>query len=150
MKQIALSIALAAGMFGAVLAVAGPAPADAGYRTDMIAEICNTDPRGCAGVAEEWWKQLKHATANGWSYVHECVGEGCNTEETEEFHEVYEAEVAEESGSMEEMKEITFTDKERRSMKDDKEQRTWVVVMLADFKSRGWSVRSTDWNAAKR
>jgi hypothetical protein len=149
MKRILISMALAGAVFGLVV-TAGPtreAKADiAGDIYDACSadwQQCYTTAKSILAVAVGLYHWIDDAFT-GVSYLEECIGEGCNTEEVRENHASYREEmIGESGGSFEEIEETVFHDSHRAKLVEA-DEKAFSLVMLRDFQARGWVVRAVD------
>lgn len=149
MNKVLIAVLLAGGLFGLIVTVAPAREAKADVITD-VAEACASNWSACLAAAEtayevavDIWNWVDDAFA-GISYLEECLGEGCYTEEVSEDYSYYKEEAINEGGdSFEEIKETVFHDSHRGDL-NDAQEKAFVLVMLKDFQRRGWAVRAQD------
>ena len=148
MKKVLIAVLLAGAVFGIVIKVAPTREAEADVFTDIY-NACASDWNVCYeagktayGVGVWLWNWVDDAFT-GVSYMEECLGEGCYTEEVRENHVTYNEECNNEGCSFEEIKETVFHDSHRASL-NDMQEASFSLVMLKDFQRRGWKVRALD------
>lgn len=149
MKRTLIAMLLAGVVFGAVVSVASTREAEADVYTDVVNacknnwSLCITAGLTAYSVSKSLWNWIDDQLLDV-SYVEECLGEGCFTEEVRETYAMYKEEAINEGGdSYEEIKETTFHEDQRNSL-NDRQENAFVLVMLKDFQNRGWKVRAQD------
>jgi hypothetical protein len=153
MKKMLIAMLIASGVFGVIVTVAPTREAKADVFGDVYS-ACASDWGSCiakAYTAYTWassvWNWLDNTFFDA-SYVEECIGEGCYSEEVRETYVGYREELIYESGgSYEEIRELVFHDNQRAGL-NDMQQNSFVLVMLKDFQRRGWYVRPQDMTRA--
>ena len=140
-------------MFGIVVTVAPTREAKADVYSEVLT-ACASDWDSClakAYIAYDWatllWNWIDDKFFDA-SYVEECLGEGCYSEEVREIYAGYREEAIYEGGdSYEEITEWVFHDSQRSGL-NAMQQNSFVLVMLKDFQRRGWYVRPQDMTKA--
>jgi hypothetical protein len=154
MKKGFLAVALAGTIAGGVVELGAPSVARAAILDDAASAcrgvVVNEDWRAgtnCKGLLDNWSDTFAIVMSAGASYAEECLREGCTNEEITEMNRMYKEEMIYESGgSYHEMMEIAVG--VWQSQLNDRGEAVMILGMLAEFDTRGWTVRPQDRQAA--